>query len=61
MSASLLVHSLLRLEQVAVRRPCVCRAARHLFVPEVRRRNPAVLHGEVELIRDLVVELRRLL
>ena len=56
MLARLRAQTLLRLHQVAVGSPCVRGAARHLLVAEVRRSRSAVLCGEVELLRDLVVQ-----
>jgi hypothetical protein len=58
MLACLRAHALLRLEQVAVRRPGVRRAARDFVVAEVRRRGAAVLCCQVKLLRDLVVQHR---
>ena len=53
----LAVEALTALEQVAVGGPGVCRAARHLGIPEVLGRDLAVPRGEVELDRRLVVRL----
>ena len=60
MLARLRAHALLRLQQVAVGRPGMGGAARNLGVAKVAGRRPAVLRGEIELLRDLVVELRYL-
>ena len=56
--ARLLVQPFLRFHQVAVRRPRVRGTARDLLVVEVRRGDAAVLRREVELVRDLLVQLR---
>jgi len=54
----LLAHAFLRFHQMPVRGPRVRRAARNLLVAEMGGRDAAVLRGEVELPRNLVVELR---
>jgi hypothetical protein len=56
MLARLAAKPLVGFEQVSVRGPSVCRAARHLTVSKVLCGGLAVLRGEVELCGCLVAQ-----
>jgi hypothetical protein len=54
--ARLEVHSLLRLEQMAERRPRMSGAAGHFIATEVSRGRAAVLSRQLALVRGPVVQ-----